>query len=250
MLLVLNYHRIVENASATGNFFDVSVDEIDKHMRAAKQIWGSSVSPAEVQREKCGASCARTGFMVTFDDGTADHYHLGAPALERNGVCGVFFVSTALLGKEGYLTLSQCQELQDRGHAIESHSHDHKSLLNLTKEELRSQLGESRRRLRDCGLGQAELLAPPGGYSDEAVAQAARAVGYRALRTLKCGYNRRLNPFCVESITMQRRTAGKLSALLLSPCLEPAKKAAYRAKEMVKTHMAPTYFLLRSRGLG
>jgi peptidoglycan/xylan/chitin deacetylase (PgdA/CDA1 family) len=246
MLLVLTYHRIVENAGAIGNFFDVSVDEIEKHMRAAKRIWGSSVSPAEIQREQCGASRACTGFMVTFDDGTADHYRIAAPTLERNGVRGVFFVSTALLGKEGYLTLAQCQELQDRGHAIESHSHDHTSLLTLTKEELRSQLDESRRRLHDCGLGQGELLAPPGGYSDDAVAQAARAVGYRGLRTLRCGYNRRLNPFCVESITMQRKTAGKPSRLLLSPCLEPVKKAAYRAKEMVKTHMPSAYFLLRS----
>jgi hypothetical protein len=248
MLLVLTYHRVVQKAGAVRNFFDVSAGELEEHLRTATKIWGGAASPAEVQIEQRGCSRARMGFLVTFDDGTADHYFTAAPVLERNGVRGVFFVSTALLGAEGYLTLAQCRELQARGHAIESHAHEHKPLVGIAEEELRRQLGESRRRLRDCGLGKWDWLAVPGGYFDGAVVQAARAAGYRSLRTIEWGYNSRLNPFCVESFIINRKTAGGWFRPLCYPHFEPTKKAVYRAKDVFKDCMPSVYsFLQHSR---
>jgi hypothetical protein len=245
MLLVLTYHRIVENAGAVRSFFDVSAIELEEHVRAAKQIWGGAASPAEVQKEQRICSRARKGFLVTFDDGTADHYFTAAPLLERSGVRGVFFVSTALLGTEGYLTLAQCRELQDRGHAIESHAHDHKPLVGMVEDELRSQLSCSRRRLRGCGLGQWDWLAVPAGYFNDAVVQAAKATGYQSLRTTEWGYNWRLNPFHVESFIVNRSTVGAWFRPLSSPHFEPAKKVFYHAKQMVKERLPSAYSFLR-----
>ena len=91
MLLVLTYHRIVENVSAVRDFFDVPRAELDEHLRAAKQIWGGAASPAEIQKEQKEGSHARTGFLVTFDDGTTDHYFAAAPVWSATGGCGDFF---------------------------------------------------------------------------------------------------------------------------------------------------------------
>jgi peptidoglycan/xylan/chitin deacetylase (PgdA/CDA1 family) len=245
MLLILTYHRIVKNMDSVRDFFDVSAGELEKHLRAAKKIWGDAASPAEVQEEKRECSHARTGFLVTFDDGTEDHYVTAASILERNEVRGVFFVSTSRLGTDGYLTLAQCRELQDRGHAIESHAHEHKPLVGLAEDELCSQLGESRRRLRDCGLGHWDWLAVPGGYFDGAVVTAARAAGYRSLRTIEWGYNWRLDPFRVESFIINRKTAGGWFRPLCYPHFEPAKKAVYRAKNIVKDRLPSAYSFLR-----
>ena len=245
MLLVLTYHRIVKNPGDINGFFDVCAGEIEAHLQAALQIWGRAATPADIQNEKRQGDSSRTGFLVTFDDGTADHYFTAAPLLERHGLHGVFFVNTARLGADGYLTLEQCRELQARGHAIESHAHQHKPLVGLPEDQLRSQLTESRQRLCDNGLGQWNLFAPPGGIYDAAVVQAAKTCGYRSLRTIDWGYNRKLNPFAVESIIINRRLAGRWFRLMALPNAEAAKKTAYRVKQTVKNGLPSVYSFLK-----
>jgi peptidoglycan/xylan/chitin deacetylase (PgdA/CDA1 family) len=248
MLLVLTYHRIVENPGEIKGFFDVCAGEIEAHVQAAQQIWGRSATPADLQKEQREAGSTHTGFLVTFDDGTADHYFTAAPLLERHGLHGVFFVNTARLGADGYLTLAQCQELQARGHAIESHAHQHKPLVGLPEEQLRSQLAESHQCLSENRLGQWNLFAPPGGLYDAAVVEAAKVCGYCSLRTVNWGYNRRLNPFAVESIIINRRLAGSWFKLMASPNAEAAKKAVYKVKETVKNSLPSVYsFLMKFR---
>jgi len=234
VLLVLTYHRIVESPGEISGFFDVCAGELEAHVRAATAAWGGGTSPGALQKDQNGRGGVRRGFLVTFDDGTADHYYIAAPLLERNGLRGVFFVNTSLLGAPGYLSLSQCQELQARGHAIESHSHEHKVLPGLPEREMHRQLCESRRFLRDASLGQWNFLAVPGGYFNPAVIQVAKANGYRSLRTVQWGYNRKLDPFRVESIIINRKTARGWFRPLISPCCEASKKAVYRTKEVMK----------------
>lgn len=245
MLLVLTYHRIIENPGEIKGFFDVCAGELEAHVQAALQIWGRAATPADLQKEQREGRSSRSGFLVTFDDGTTDHYFTAAPLLERHGLHGVFFVNTARLDTDGYLTLAQCQELQARGHAIESHAHQHKPLVGLPEDQLRSQLAESCQRLCENGLGQWGLFAPPGGLYDAAVVQAAKTCGYRSLRTVNWGYNKRLNPFAVESIIINRRTARRWFRLMASPNAEAAKKAVYRAKETVKNGLPSVYSFLK-----
>jgi peptidoglycan/xylan/chitin deacetylase (PgdA/CDA1 family) len=245
MILVLTYHRIRENGGAIDGFFDVTAGELDSHLAAAKRTWGGCV-PLQSLHQNNFAAGKRAGIVVTFDDGTADHYFRAAPVLERHGLGGVFFVNTATLGTGGYLTWAQCQELVARGHAVESHSHDHVLLNSLAGDELHRQLTESRRRLREAGLGQNDLLAPPGGYRNASVTEAAKNCGYFALRTLEWGYNRRLAPLRLQSITINRKTAGNWFEPLISPRFETAKQLFYGAKETLKQRLPGFYKSLQS----
>jgi peptidoglycan/xylan/chitin deacetylase (PgdA/CDA1 family) len=247
MLFVMTYHRIIGQSDALSDFFDVTSGELDRHLRLAIKIWGGGAVPGDLATSKNSSDNERRGFLVTFDDGTSDHYFTAAPVLERLGLRGVFFVSTSLFGAEGYMTLAQCQELQARGHAIESHSHDHKPLKGLSDGELHRQLKESRRIMREQGLGKWNFIAVPGGYFDTRVMQAAGDCGYALLRTIEWGYNRTVNPFRVESITFNRQTAGRWSSPLIHPQFEAAKKALYRTKELAKGGgLRSLYFWLRN----
>jgi peptidoglycan/xylan/chitin deacetylase (PgdA/CDA1 family) len=245
MLLVLTYHRMVKNPGEINGFFDVCAGELEAHVQAALEIWGKAATPADLQQEQRESSSARTGFLVTFDDGTADHYFTAAPLLERHGLHGIFFVNTTRLGADGYLTLAQCRELQARGHAIESHAHQHKPLVGLPEDQLQSQLAESRQRLRENGLGEWGLFAPPGGLYDAAVIQAAKTCGYRSLRTVNWGYNKRLEPFAVESIIINRRLSGRWFKLMATPHAEAAKKTVFRIKQTVKNGLPVVYSFFR-----
>lgn len=242
MILILTYHRIVEDSAAKG-FFDVSATELDEHLQRAKNAWGNNTSPRILNHP--GANGQRTGFLITFDDGTTDHFTKAAPILERNGLSGVFFVNTDLIGKEGYLSLAECRELVARGHAVESHSHEHKTLVSLSGEELPRQLTESRRRLKEWNLGQWDLLAPPGGYFSASIMESARRSGYSALRTLEWGYNRNVDAFRLQSITINRKTAGKWFDSLISPRFESAKCLLYKCKETVKGRLPILYSRVR-----
>jgi peptidoglycan/xylan/chitin deacetylase (PgdA/CDA1 family) len=242
MILILTYHRIVENAGAAKGFFDISAAELAGHLEHAKNAWGTNTSPRVLQSPN-GSGNHRAGFLITFDDGTADHFTTAAPILERNGLAGVFFVNTDLIGKEGYLSISQCRELVARGHAVESHFHEHKTLVQLSSDHDQSQrqLTESRNQLKEWGLGQWDLLAPPGGYFDAALMQSAKTCGYSALRTLEWGYNRKVDAFRLQSITINRKTAGKWFGSMISPRFESAKCLLYRCKETVKNRLPILY---------
>jgi len=244
MILVLTYHRIVENAGAIEGFFDITANELDAHLATAKQTWGGCV-PLQSLHQNNSAAGKRAGLLVTFDDGTADHYLRATPLLEHHGLTGVFFVNTATLGASDYLSWTQCKELVARGHAVESHSHDHVLLNGLAGDELHRQLTESRRRLKDAGLGRGDLLAPPGGYWNDSVTEAAKNSGYFALRTLEWGYNRNLAPLRLQSITVNRKTAGKWFEPLISPRFETAKQFFYGAKETLKQRLPGFYRHLR-----
>ena len=115
MFLILTYHRIVANPAEVRGFFDVTADELNAHLQQARQTWSRGASPDELLQEAGAPPGELRRLLVTFDDGTADHYSAAAPVLERNGLRGVFFVSTSLLGKDGNLTIDQCRDLQARG---------------------------------------------------------------------------------------------------------------------------------------
>jgi peptidoglycan/xylan/chitin deacetylase (PgdA/CDA1 family) len=246
MLLVLTYHRIVESPQSLQSFFDITAAELDQQLKQMKAAWGQGATPGDLQNALGNSNPDKLGVLVTFDDGTSDHYHVAAPVLERNGMRGVFFCSTNRLGQTGFLTGAQCQELQARGHAMESHSHDHKKFVGMTKAELHRQLAESRRALHELGLGRWNFIAVPGGYFDADVLTAARQEGYAMLRTLEWGYNRTPEAMRIQSITINRKTAGKWFAPLISPRWEGPKRAVYHLKEVLKNgRLQSLYFGVR-----
>jgi len=62
--------------------------------------------------------------MVTFDDGTADQYD-AAKLLSYHGLHGVFGIVTNQVGRSGYMSEDQLQELKKDGHSIVNHSSNH-----------------------------------------------------------------------------------------------------------------------------
>jgi peptidoglycan/xylan/chitin deacetylase (PgdA/CDA1 family) len=64
-------------------------------------------------------------YILTFDDGTADHYE-NWPKLQAIPTEKIFFIITEKIGTEGYLTLEQVKELMaDPLVVIGGHSHEH-----------------------------------------------------------------------------------------------------------------------------
>ncbi|MBI3970691.1 MAG: polysaccharide deacetylase family protein [Chloroflexi bacterium] len=111
--------------------------------------------------------------VLTFDDAWESQFQNAAPVLQAEDVPATFFVITRYLSAlAGYMTWDQARMLKERGHEVESHSHNHPRLDTLYAADegaavaeiweslavLESRLGRSRR-----------LFAYPDGRWDDAV---------------------------------------------------------------------------------
>jgi len=245
--LVLTYHRIVPDKHAIVGFFDVTSDEFIRQLKEAVDLWREARRGLFLFDGQSAMSPHAPHLVVTFDDGTQDHYALAAPLLEEQSLRGIFYVSTALLDSRGYLTREQCRELQARGHAVESHGHSHMPAHSIASALLHQELQQSRSVLESVGGGKLASLAAVGGYVTPALEQAAHAAGLRSLRTLKWGYNKR-DSFLWESININRGNAGRLFSSVASPKWLALKKLLHAAKEAAKqSRLEKAYYQIRNK---
>jgi len=119
------------------------------------------------------------GVALTFDDGKQDALTTVAPALQKRGMTGTFFVITGMVGKPGFLTWDGVRALEKAGMAIGSHTVTHARLADLPDEKVREELVESKRELEKQLGHPVELLAYPYNSVRARVRDAAREAGYR-----------------------------------------------------------------------
>jgi peptidoglycan/xylan/chitin deacetylase (PgdA/CDA1 family) len=130
---------------------------------------------------------------ISFDDALRSAATV-FPDLERLGFPITVFVCTALAGKGSPLTIAELagddpaelatmtwdelRSLADRGVGIQSHGVSHAHLTQLSDDDLRAELVNSKAEIED-ELGRVcDELAYPYGEHDERVRAAARAAGY------------------------------------------------------------------------
>jgi len=134
---------------------------------------------------------------MTFDDGLLCQFENGYPVLCRNGVKGVVFIPTGLIGDwyEGQRSMSRShlRELAAAGWEVASHTVSHTHLANkagqtrLPLSAVEVELHESREWLVASGFPVISFAYPNGRYNEEIEAIACRY--YRYVRTTENGLN-------------------------------------------------------------
>lgn len=108
--------------------------------------------------------------LLTFDDGTADHYAAAAQLVER-GLRGAFGIVTSNVGSIGFLYPEMLQELRDKGHFICNHSAKHLwsgdgapkvGLKSYPKDEITKDYLEAKEYLMEQGFHGDYLFTPFG----------------------------------------------------------------------------------------
>jgi peptidoglycan/xylan/chitin deacetylase (PgdA/CDA1 family) len=125
--------------------------------------------------------------IISFDDGYEDAYSAALPALQRQGMNGVFYLVNHFLNTDKYLTNDQVKALNAAGMEIGSHTLDHKDLAKMTLALQRQQLADSKTGLEQLiGKPVRDFCYPSGKYTDETLSLA-KEVGYRTATTTKDG---------------------------------------------------------------
>jgi peptidoglycan/xylan/chitin deacetylase (PgdA/CDA1 family) len=187
-VLILMYHRVADDAGGAEKYV-MPVDAFSGQLDALREDGFTFISPHDFVSGRSPLAGSKP-VLVTFDDGTEDHYLNVFPLLEKRGITGLFFVTAGRVGRTGYLTREELKEMAARGQVIGSHSSTHRLLNELAGDDLRDELVSSKADLEGITERPVEMVAPPGGWFDRRVVAAARTAGYRKFLTTAVGLSR------------------------------------------------------------
>jgi peptidoglycan/xylan/chitin deacetylase (PgdA/CDA1 family) len=196
--IALMYHGVGEPADpAEGARYTVTLGELEAQLDAISRA-GGAIDP---RRATSGGS----GVVLTFDDGERSVLHLALSRLAARGWVGALFVTTAWLGRPGYLVPGEVEIFRRAGWLVGSHGDTHRFLSTLDRDELRAELTRSRDRLARITGSRPAHLSFPGGRTSPRVEAEARALGFTTFWTSTPGMNAALLPQAALRRTAVRR---------------------------------------------
>ncbi len=184
-VLVLNYHK-VDNMNIS---LSVLPEDFDRQMRYLSDHGYHTITPDDLYDSLEGQKeLPENPVLITFDDGYRDNYDNAYPILRKYGFKATIFVITSFLGTQpNYITWDQAREMDANGISIQSHTVDHKSMTDLTDDQLRYELVESKKKAEQELGHPVEFMAYPTGTYNLHIAQMVKEAGYKAAFTIKYG---------------------------------------------------------------
>ena len=195
----LMYHDIIESdtqARQIDPVYSIEKDTFIKQIEFLQNSGHQSISLDEYVKLRSQSldhrsrnSLIEKSIIITFDDGHMSNYTRAFPLLQEYGFVATFFVTVRNIDSPDGMTWQQLREMADSGMSIQSHTMTHPFLSDLSSEQIRRELGESRSILEDKLGKPVNFLALPGGRYSSTARKIAEAVGYQAVCTSKVGYN-------------------------------------------------------------
>lgn len=168
--IILMYHDVYDTHISESGFqnataipYKISAEVFEAHVQHICQLWKN------LSKE----------VVFSFDDGGISFLKTIAPILEKYGFRGLFFVSTAYIGKPGFLNEDDIRQLEKRGHTIGSHSHSHpERMSSLTAQQLSEEWEMSQTYLSRILSHKVRHASIPNGYASDTVYQSMSSAGY------------------------------------------------------------------------
>jgi len=249
MILILTYHKIATGrANDAGEFYTITRDDLDSQFCALRT---RGYRCLRIDELLSGGPPPPNCCLLTFDDGTQDHYDIVLPLLEEHKFQGVFFVCTGKFDLPGFLTRAKVGDMAQRGHIIGCHSDRNHRLDRITDEQIRERIALSRRVLTEVVGTPPVLFAPPGGYINAHVRNVVLANGMRIIRTMQWGYNDRPDLAALQCIPINQRIGPKQFHDILDRRAAVRMAVMYRMKELLKWALpARLYYGVRQAIIG
>lgn len=184
-LPVLMYHNINDEYESHSTNVEMSSQDFINQMTALKENGYTAILFEDYINYLNGSkNLPDKPILITFDDGYLNNYTVAFPILKEMGLKATIFIVTGRMGVDGvvtypHFTWEQAKTMVDSGVIdIQSHTHYHSELINLSKNDLILELRKSKY-LIEKNLGtKVNVLAYPYGFSSVIVRNEARIAGY------------------------------------------------------------------------
>lgn len=172
---ILFYHDIYKTINYKASDADVcmgtSLDMFKRHLEVIRKEGYTVVSQIT---EPKGQVC------IMLDDGFRGIYEC-RQFFYDHGICPTIFLAVDLIGKEGFLTKEEILDLQEHGFIFECHSWSHKDLTIWNDEELKRELGDSKKYLSELLGKEVTKMCLPIGYFNGHLIEQLTAYGYKTV---------------------------------------------------------------------
>lgn len=228
-IIVLLYHRITLEKGST-NKYVLNVDKFQQQAGYLKERGYTTILPKEIIGSNINKDTPNM-IILSFDDGTADHFSIVYQILRKNGQKGIFFIVSKYINSRGYLASDQIKEMSQGNMEIGSHSYSHPFLDELNYEKIYYELNESKDQLEKISGGKVYSFAPPGGWFNADVIRAAKNVGYLLFFGCEIGTNDLSKmPFVYRRIEV----LGNMSFEEFQQLLDPPQILPYKVVQSLK----------------
>lgn len=153
------------------------------------RLQASGFQGVSVSEALAGSDDDKRSIAITFDDGCETDLLIAAPLLKAANFNATFYAIAGRIGERGYLSRIQLRQLSESGFETACHSMTHSYLDDLSDNELRVEIAESKDRLEQITGKRVAHFSCPGGRFSRAVARIAREAGYASVATSRIGVN-------------------------------------------------------------
>jgi peptidoglycan/xylan/chitin deacetylase (PgdA/CDA1 family) len=188
---------------------------------------------------------------LTFDDGGESFHSIIAPILEKQGFKGYFFITTAFIGEQGFMTKEQIIDLYNRGHHIGAHSHTHpKNISELSAAGIEAEWSKSVETLNSIIPGEIKTASIPGGFYSEQNRSALKKNGielvFTSMPTTKIKHYSD-NQHIIGRFTIKKGTKSETVLQLVNNNLAKQiyELIKWRGLAMIRSLMGNNYYRLR-----
>lgn len=230
---ILEYHSITNNPDPRAEVYSVPPAEFSAQLDYLKENGYTTITLNDYMKaRRFGDPFPEKPIILTFDDGYENNYTEMLPILEAHGMTAVVYVISNFLGKPGYMTFEQVQDMQRRGIEIGSHSADHLPMPTLSDDFLDNQIRQSKILLEWSGLEPLGSFSYPNGIYSEKIIEMLKAENYLTAVTGEVGLNNfETNPYKLRRVHIRKPHFGILEfrwRLLKAEIFERLKKLGSR----------------------
>lgn len=250
---ILMYHEVQDPARpnpAAPPSWTVDIDSFSQQMERLRSAGYTGMSVSRWLAERPAQRVQPV--VLTFDDGLRGNIDHALPVLLEMGWTATFFITTAMIGNEGYATPDEWRDASDKGMDIASHGVTHTPLSALDSESALGELMQSRNVLETAvGLPVVGWSWPHGDIPADNI-DLLRTAGYQWAATSREALARDGEaPFSLPRLPVRSwHTADSVAVLVSSSFLNRMTiTARYRAKLAVKSLLGRGRYAKVQRGI-